>query len=108
MSWNRKAWLKTANGRTYLKRSRTAAQAKLRAAFTTFIRAEKSRPCTDCGGVFPPCVMDFDHVRGVKMFNLSDGYNKPVAKSRIEIAKCDLVCSNCHRIRTTIRRYGAI
>jgi hypothetical protein len=30
------------------------------------IEAAKSVPCMDCGGRFPPYVMDFDHVRGVK------------------------------------------
>lgn len=64
----------------------------------------KSSPCVDCGLCFPPYVMDFDHVRGTKTHNVSRllhwGSNAVFA----EIAKCDLVCSNCHRIRTHNRR----
>src|SRR5688572_24069191 len=35
-----------------------------------FMNAIKDRPCADCGGSFPPYCMDFDHVRGVKSFNV--------------------------------------
>lgn len=65
--------------------------------------------CKDCGGIFPPECMDFDHVRGKKRFSLGSSYAlklkwETVAK---EIEKCDLVCANCHRIRTTRRRQNA-
>lgn len=68
----------------------------------------KRRPCLDCDGVFPPEVMDFDHRDSEqKCFNISRG-RKHVGQARLqaEIAKCDLVCSNCHRIRTWRRRQG--
>lgn len=61
----------------------------------------------DCGGVFDPVCMDFDHRPGeVKRSNVS---TITYASSNIEavmneIAKCDLVCSNCHRLRTKRRR----
>ena len=63
----------------------------------------KSRPCADCGGTFPPYVMDFDHVGTDKSFTISRkiGANKGTLLSEIE--KCDLVCANCHRIRTKRR-----
>lgn len=53
--------------------------------------------------------MDFDHVRGEKFANVSKMVNTCEKLSRIEdeIAKCDLVCSNCHRIRTEKRRVAA-
>ncbi len=105
---SRVVWLKTEAGRAYTKRGRDRHQAKTRAIFTAFIRTAKDAPCTDCGGRFAPCVMDFDHVRGDKRFPLSKGAGKGLSTCRAEIAKCDLVCSNCHRIRTTIRRYGKI
>lgn len=46
--------------------------------------------------------MDFDHVRGEKVADLSTMVNQctTVAAIDAEIAKCDLVCANCHRIRT--------
>jgi len=66
----------------------------------------KSHPCTDCRGVFPPCAMDYDHVRGEKNFNMSLARIGNYTAERIlaEVAKCDLVCANCHRIRTNGRR----
>jgi hypothetical protein len=104
----RKVWLQTVAGRIYAKRGRTTHQTKLRAIFTAFIREAKAHPCVDCSGSFPPCAMDFDHVRGEKLFSLSRAANKNISKCREEIAKCDLVCANCHRVRTTLRRYGKI
>jgi hypothetical protein len=64
----------------------------------------KSKPCTDCGHKFPACCMDFDHVRGKKLWNVSGGGNRKWSTILKEIAKCELVCANCHRIRTTIRK----
>lgn len=48
--------------------------------------------------------MDFDHVRGTKKFNISDAGAKNALEVIAEIDKCDLVCANCHRIRTEERR----
>jgi len=49
--------------------------------------------------------MDFDHVRGVKHANVMELVST-LSKKRIdqEIAKCEIVCSNCHRIRTHMRK----
>lgn len=58
----------------------------------------------DCGNSFPPYVMDFDHVRGEKLGNVSSMCNnRPLTTIMKEIEKCDLVCANCHRIRTQKR-----
>ncbi len=72
------------------------------------VDALRTGPCTDCGGTFPPCVMDFDHVRGMKAADISRLVRTGASVDRIlaEIAKCDLVCSNCHRIRTWQRGYA--
>jgi hypothetical protein len=59
------------------------------------------KPCMDCGGMFPPVAMDFDHVRGKKLFNV--GMAKSLEALDSEIEKCDLVCANCHRVRTATR-----
>ena len=63
---------------------------------------KRGRPCTDCGQVFPPQVMQWDHLPGTpKLGNISTDFR---ARSRgevlDEIAKCELVCTNCHTIRT--------
>lgn len=67
-----------------------------------FIKAE--RPCYDCGGMFPPEAMDFDHVSGTKSFTISQVPWLSWDAVREEIDKCQLVCSNCHRVRTKTRR----
>ena len=70
-----------------------------------YIRELKRRPCLDCGGTFPPECMDFDHVTGIKSFNISANVHAH-GKQKIldEIAKCEIICANCHRIRTVQRR----
>ena len=65
------------------------------------------KPCTDCGGTFHIAAMEWDHVpeRGPKLFNIGAG-DYSLAKTLTEIAKCDLVCANCHRVRTWDRHRG--
>jgi hypothetical protein len=60
----------------------------------------------DCGVQYITAVMEFDHVRGVKTSSLSEMVSKGKRPDQLdeEIAKCDLVCANCHRIRTVERR----
>ena len=67
----------------------------------SFIRMEKDKPCKDCGKRYAWYVMDFDHLRD-KEFNLSIAVNKlrSLKLVQLEIAKCDVVCANCHRERT--------
>jgi hypothetical protein len=60
----------------------------------------KSVPCTDCGCTFHYCQMDFDHVRGEKVTEVSQATGLSLEQLLAEVAKCDVVCANCHRIRT--------
>jgi hypothetical protein len=66
------------------------------------INAAKSVPCADCGRTYSPYVMDFDHAHGAKTANISELARAaaPLAVLVAEIAKCDIVCANCHRERT--------
>ena len=79
---------------------------KRREEIKAAVDALKNHPCMDCGGKFPPVCMDWDHVRGTKVRAVSQMIVRrlPVETILMEIAKCDLVCSNCHRIRTQERR----
>lgn len=64
------------------------------------VRKAKEVPCADCGQSYPPVVMDFDHL-GDKVANVSRLVTAGSVKNLVaEIAKCEVVCSNCHRIRT--------
>lgn len=62
------------------------------------------RGCADCGYDAHPAALDFDHVRGEKKFNIAHGVTRKWDKLLQEIEKCDVVCANCHRIRTYNRR----
>jgi|ERR1051326_6085747 hypothetical protein len=66
----------------------------------------KNVPCMDCNNSFPPECMDFDHREGTeKCFTIGSRTTLSLERLMTEIAKCDIVCSNCHRIRT--RKRGA-
>lgn len=71
------------------------------------VRAAKDRPCADCGQHYPWFVMDLDHVRGEKRQNVSVLVAQGVSARTLvtEIAKCDVVCANCHRKRTLARGF---
>lgn len=64
----------------------------------------KRKPCMDCGATYPHYVMDFDHRnKNTKVDSINRMINIHMySKKKIieEIGKCDLVCANCHRIRT--------
>ena len=66
-----------------------------------YVNEIKRVPCMDCGESYPPYVMDFDH-RENKVMNVSLMVQRGVAWEALyaEIEKCDVVCSNCHRLRT--------
>lgn len=67
-----------------------------------FIQEYKSgKACADCHEVYPYWMLDFDH-RSNKQFNVSWFRNTTTKLETVmtEIAKCDIVCANCHRNRT--------
>ena len=67
-----------------------------------FIQGLKSQPCKDCSNSYPSYVMHFDHLpeNGQKRFQISKGHEKSWDALKLEISKCELVCANCHAIRT--------
>jgi hypothetical protein len=66
-----------------------------------WVREQKDVPCSDCGQRYPYYVMQFDHVGDDKVANITTllrtcGWEK----LRAEVAKCDVVCANCHSERS--------
>ena len=61
--------------------------------------------CADCGYNSHAEALDFDHLRD-KKFNIASAPRKGYSWERIliEINKCEVVCANCHRVRTKIRK----
>lgn len=79
--------------------------AKLRRA----IHEAKDQPCRDCEVKYPFYVMQFDHVRGEKKFDIGSAIWGYVRMDDLldEISKCEVVCANCHAIRTYTRAHLA-
>lgn len=71
-----------------------------------FVRDYKeSRACVDCGASYHFSAMDFDHISEDKDATVARlaGDSVSIARIEAEIAKCELVCAVCHRIRTWAR-----
>ena len=59
--------------------------------------------CVDCGYRSHPAALQFDHRPGeVKIHNVA-GWPGDLASMILEMDKCDVVCANCHAIRTALR-----
>lgn len=67
------------------------------------------RGCDDCGWSQWARGLDWDHVRDFKVASISNliANGRTWHEIEDEMAKCDLVCANCHRIRTAVRRLRA-
>ena len=76
-----------------------------REELTKWVRELKSNPCTDCDKIFHPVAMEFDYL-GDKRQGIADLVKSGHSKETIlkEIEKCELVCANCHAVRTFNRR----
>jgi len=98
----RRAKYKKDNAKYFATLSRKSAE-RIRDKFNLL---KMERPCYDCGGMFPPHMTDWDHLpQFEKKFAIGPSVRCKSMDSVIdEIAKCQLVCANCHRERTKIRR----
>lgn len=67
---------------------------------TDLIRELKSAPCVECGQKFHFSAMDFDHIEGKKEFGIARAKYYGRDKLKPELSKCQVICSNCHRVRT--------
>lgn len=87
-----------------------------KAALRVWMAELKNKPCMDCGNRYPPWCMDYDHRDGTTKLHrgVSDMSSNRLSSKRMileEIAKCDLVCANCHRTRThnrQLEKYGPL
>ena len=85
-------------------KSNRATRKKQNLAYTTAFKEEKG--CQDCKRRPPAYVLDFDHITDNKRSNVSQMVSDGCSLEAIieEIAKCEVICANCHRIRTHERR----
>jgi hypothetical protein len=89
-----------ANKQPYLDRAREAKEERRR-----YLDDLKGKtPCMDCGIQYPHYVMEFDHREGEEKISTVGHASSSWKAIHAEIAKCDIVCANCHSIRTHLRR----
>jgi len=85
----------------YGKRHKSKVSRNIRAYI---IDIKSKTPCKDCGKIFHPVAMDFDHIHGDKKFQIGSSNLSSWKAILNEISKCEIVCSNCHRVRTFVRK----
>jgi hypothetical protein len=66
---------------------------------------KEGRPCADCAELFPPYVMHWDHLPGHRKVAAIGSMVGSWKRDTIldELTKCELVCANCHVMRTVLR-----
>lgn len=102
MKDGRLSWCKSCTGKRYRAGVRSRA-----AKFRAYVQAIKlERGCADCGYRAHPAALDFDHLPGnVKLGKLASmACGSALTTIHAEIEKCEVVCANCHRVRTAERR----
>lgn len=92
-------------GRAVPRRRQLPSDGPSRAAWLRSLK--DGRPCRDCGQTFPTEAMQWDHLPGFEKVGeiSSDFWGRPRDDILRELRKCELVCANCHVIRT-FRRNG--
>lgn len=74
-----------------------------------FVRAYKTdNACSDCNVKYHYSVMQFDHRDGTQKEDSINSlmWRASIQRVKDEIAKCDLVCANCHSLRTFRKQHG--
>lgn len=90
------------NRRTYINENRKIAKNKSREYIDNYL---SKNPCIDCGES-DIIVLEFDHVRGNKLFAISSKIGRiSLNNLKAEILKCEVRCANCHR-RKTAKQFG--
>lgn len=92
-----------ANRARYIEQARVQKKALQLERTTFLIEYFKTHPCVDCHET-DPVVLEFDHLRD-KSFTIGGNLSTRSWPSIMEeIAKCEVVCANCHRRRTAHRK----
>ena len=95
-----------ANKQRYVDSAARRKKAQLEERLVFLMDYFRDHPCADCGET-DPVVLEFDHLRD-KKFAIAVGIrNRNWSDVLDEIAKCEVVCANCHR-RRTAKRGGSL
>lgn len=72
------------------------------------LELKQNSPCTDCGQVFHPYIMEFDHTEPeTKNFEIGRAGQRTLKQITQELEQCEIVCANCHKLRTFRRMQAA-
>jgi hypothetical protein len=100
-AWRRQWWANLSPERKAEKQAKANARATDLRRYLDGVKMH--RGCLDCGYRGHPAALDFDHVSGQKALLVSSCKSR--AQADIEIAKCEVRCANCHRIKSWERRW---
>jgi hypothetical protein len=91
------------NKKMYLRKAQKHNSAKADALTKFLLEYLKTHPCLDCGET-DLVVLQFDHVKGEKKFNITSRTgHRNFEEVLKEIKKCEVRCANCHLKKTAER-----
>jgi len=100
-----------ANKQKYVEKAKRSAAARRGTIRELIQRSKIGKTCADCGQAYPPWVLQFDHLDASKkqaaVANMATR-GPSLARVEKEIAKCEIVCANCHAERTYRRRIAGV
>jgi hypothetical protein len=100
--YDREYWEKNKDKKGGVKREHANANRIIKRKY--IIDVLKKSSCCDCNNS-DWRVLEFDHRdRETKSFNIADSTSYSIDRIQEEIDKCDIVCANCHNIRTIEQR----
>ena len=91
-------------------KARTAARNKRQRVINRefIVKTKEASPCMDCGEFYPFYVMHFDHIyeKNGSIANLARS-SVSIRRLQQEMDQCEIVCANCHAVRTHERKVGS-
>ncbi len=70
----------------------------------TAAKVQLGGECAKCGAIMN---LEFDHIDPTtKSFNLTSNYGMEFVKWQVELAKCQLLCTQCHLQKTVAEKSG--
>jgi hypothetical protein len=99
-AWRREWWSQSPE----MREKQNARTRAMRSKINDMLREHKlAVGCADCGFRTHHAALEFHHVGDDKEINLS--FAKSITQAEREMKKCQVLCSNCHRIRHWNERY---
>lgn len=99
-AWRRGWWQRSPT----MREKQNARSRDMKAGINRMLRQHKvAVGCADCGFKDHHAALEFHHTSDDKNINIS--FAKSIGQATREMEKCEVLCSNCHRIRHWEERY---